>query len=63
MENLMNVYSKWRMVSDEMIADGFAGSVDCGETVVREDFSNFAGLVEVIAFEDMLEIERAYEAV
>ncbi|MBA9088829.1 hypothetical protein FHR92_005374 [Fontibacillus solani] len=60
MENLMNVYGEWRMVSEEMIEDGYAGSIDCGEMAVREDFSNFAGLNEVISFEDMLEIERAY---
>ncbi|MEF2966081.1 hypothetical protein V3851_09585 [Paenibacillus sp. M1] len=61
MNNLTNVYAEWRMVSEEMIADGYAGSVDCGETVVREDFSTFAGLDEVIPFGAMLELEQAYE--
>lgn len=59
--NLMVQYREWRKVSEEMLKDGFYGSIDCGEYAVREDFSNYANLAETISFEDMLELERAYE--
>lgn len=63
MQSLTNiVYAKWRAVSEEMLTDGFAGSIDCGEAAVRQDFSSFAGLNETITFEEMLVIEREYEA-
>lgn len=58
---LFNLYSEWRKVSEEMLADGMNGSVDCGEASVREDFSNYAGLKEEITFEEMLELERMWE--
>lgn len=62
MLNLLGAYADWRIVSEEMLSDGYAGSIDCGETAVREDFSSFAGLSETLTFEEMYEIERAYEA-
>ncbi|MCY9708139.1 hypothetical protein M5X00_29380 [Paenibacillus alvei] len=55
-------YVEWRKISEEMLKDGYSGSIDCGESVVREDFSSFAGLAEVISFDDMFELEREYEA-
>lgn len=61
MANLLDKYTEWRKISEEMLEDGHAGSVDCGEAVVREDFSAFAGLSDVITYEEMLEIEREYE--
>lgn len=58
---LFNFYCEWREVSEEMLEDGMNGSIDCGESSVREDFSNYAGLEEEITFEKMLELERRYE--
>ncbi|MNW32210.1 hypothetical protein D3C74_91490 [compost metagenome] len=62
MENLTTKYASWRKISEEMLEDGFTGSVDCGESVVREDFSRFAELNETISFEEMHELEKEYEA-
>ncbi|GAV16096.1 hypothetical protein [Paenibacillus sp. NAIST15-1] len=61
-EDLKAKYSEWRRISEEMLSDGYAGSIDCGESVVREDFSNFAGLDEQISFDDMLALEQDYES-
>lgn len=58
---LFNHYCKWREVSEEMLNDGMNGSIDCGESSVREDFSNYAGLEEEITFEEMLELEKRYK--
>lgn len=60
MKELKKVYAEWRKISEEMLKDGFKGSVDCGEASVREDFSNYAELSEIISFEDMLELEKEY---
>ena len=59
MKNLKGIYAEWRKVSEEML-EGFKGSVDCGDKAVREDFSNYAELSEIISFEDMLELEKEY---
>ena len=61
MKDLTKLYAEWRKVSQEMLDDGFQGSLDCGEQTVREDFSKFAELEEVISFEKMFELERAYK--
>lgn len=58
--NLMKQYREWRKISEEMLEDGYSGSLDCGEEKVREDFSNFAELVETISFEEMLQLEKEY---
>lgn len=58
--NLMKQYREWRKISEEMLEDGMFGSLDCGEEKVREDFSNFAELKEIISFEKMLELEEEY---
>ena len=60
MKELKKIYAEWRKVSEEMLEDGFKGSVDCGDKAVREDFSNYAELSEIISFEEMLELEKEY---
>ena len=60
MKELKKLYAEWRKVSEEMLEEGFKGSIDCGDKVVREDFSNYAELSETISFEDMLELEKEY---
>lgn len=60
LKNLYYYYKEWRIISEQMLEDGMSGSVDCGESVVREDFSNFAELEEEITFEKMLELENRY---
>jgi len=59
-KNLTSLYKEWREVSEEMLSDGFKGSIDCGEPSVRSDFSAFAELPETISFEKMLELENSY---
>ena len=59
-KNLMEVYREWRKVNAELEADGNNVSNDCGEQAVREDFSNYAELDEVISFEEMFELEKEY---
>jgi len=61
MKNLKGIYAEWRKVSEEMLEDGFKGSVDSGEASVREDFSGYAGLTKTISFEQMWELEKEYE--
>jgi hypothetical protein len=58
--DLTKIYKEWRKVSEEMLADGMKGSVDCGERSAREDFSNYAELEEEITFEEMLKLEQEY---
>jgi len=60
MKELKKVYAEWRKISEEMLEEGFKGSIDCGDKAVREDFSNYAELQETISFEDMLELEKEY---
>lgn len=60
-KSLMDLYREWRKVSEEMLADGMQGSLDCGELKVREDFSTFAELPEVISFEEMFKLEKTYK--
>nr|DAS48539.1 MAG TPA: hypothetical protein [Caudoviricetes sp.] len=60
MKELKKIYAEWRKVSEEMLEEGFKGSVDCGDKAVREDFSNYAELQETISFEEMLELEKEY---
>ena len=60
LENLRKVYAEWRKVSKEMLEEGFKGSIDCGDKAVREDFSNYAELNEVISFEEMEKLEKEY---
>lgn len=60
MKELKKVYAEWRKISEEMLEDGFKGSLDCGDKAVREDFSNYAELQKTISFEEMLELEKEY---
>ena len=60
MKELKKLYAEWRKISEEMLEDGFKGSVDCGDKAVREDFSNYAELQETISIEEMLELEKEY---
>jgi hypothetical protein len=60
MKNLVELYAEWRKVSEEMLADGMDGSVDCGEQRVREDFSSFAELDPEISFDVMHKLEKEY---
>ena len=60
MKNLKGIYAEWRKASQEMLEDGFKGSVDCGEVSVREDFSAYAELQETITFEEMETLEEEY---
>lgn len=60
-EYLKQQYAEWRAVSEQLLEDGFNGSIDCGLQSVREDFSNFAELDSIISFEEMLELEREYD--
>lgn len=60
MKELKKVYAEWRKVSEEMLEEGFKGSIDCGDKAVREDFSSYAELQEIISFEEMLELEEEY---
>ena len=60
MKNLKELYKEWRELTEGLMEDYPKTSVDCGETSVREDFSNYAELQETISFEDMLELEKEY---
>lgn len=62
-EEMMKNYREWRKTTEELISDGMGGSVDCGESSVREDFTAWCDLEEEITFEEMLKLERAYEEV
>ena len=57
-KGLKVLYKEWRELQSELEQDG--KYIDCGESSVRSDFSTFAELDEVISFEEMLELERAY---
>lgn len=60
MKNLKGIYAEWRKVSEEMLEEGFKGTIDCGDKAVREDFSNYAELSETISFEEMEALEKEY---
>lgn len=55
MKDLDALYKEWLEVCDDLGQD-----IDCGDVNNRQDFSDYAELDERIAFEDMLELERAY---
>lgn len=58
---LKEKYAEWRKVSEEMLADGMGGTIDCGDASARMDFSAFADLDDEITFEEMWELEKEYE--
>lgn len=55
---LVRMYREWKDVSEQMLKDGYAGTINSGEYAAREDFSNYVGLEEVISFKDMLKLEE-----
>lgn len=55
MKDLDALYKEWLEVCDDLGQD-----TDCGDVNNRRDFSAYAELDEEISFEDMLELERAY---
>ena len=57
-KELERIYKEWRQLNEEIGANS-----DCGEQVVREDFSNYAELKKEISFEEMLELERNFEKI
>lgn len=61
MKNLKGLYAEWRKLMEELMEDYPKTSVDCGEASVREDFSNYAELKEVISFEEMEQLEKEYK--
>lgn len=61
MKDLKKLYAEWREVTEELIKEGNAGSVDCGIPAVREDFTAYADLNEEIKFEEMLDLEKEYK--
>lgn len=60
MKNLKGLYKEWRELTEKLAKDYPGTSVDCGETAVREDFSNYAELPQTISFEEMFELEKEY---
>lgn len=61
MKNLTKLYADWRKAGEEAIeGTGLNFTWDCGEAAAREDFTEYAGLEEVISFEEMLELENNY---
>ena len=61
MRKLQKLYNEWRDEMEGFLAEGLPGSTDCGEQVVRADFSDWAGLKKEISFEKMLELEKNYD--
>ena len=62
-KNLREMYKEWRETTEELNKTDFVQSpVDCGEGSARESFSAYAGLNKEITFEEMLELEKDYEA-
>lgn len=66
-KGLQEIYNEWRKEIEENnkfqdeVNGTCYGSWDCGEGIVREDFSNAAELEEEISFEEMLKLESNYE--
>ncbi|WP_307993102.1 hypothetical protein [uncultured Clostridium sp.] len=67
-QNIQKIYNEWRKeieVNNKM-AEKYGGSMpvygswDCGEAEVREDFSESAGLDNIISFDKMFELEKNY---
>lgn len=60
MKDLKGIYKEWRELLEGLMEDYPKTSVDCGESGVREDFSEYAGLKETISFEEMFKLEKEY---
>lgn len=59
MKNLQTTYNEWRKAGEDCEVNF---TWDCGEGSAREDFSNYAELENEIEFEEMLELEKNYQA-
>ena len=60
---LMELYKEWRETTEELNkTDTIQSPIDCGESSARESFTAYAGLEKEISFEEMLELEKNYEA-
>lgn len=67
-QNIQKIYNEWRKEIEEnnRMEEEYGGSMpvygswDCGEAAVREDFSESAGLDNIISFDKMLELEKNY---
>jgi hypothetical protein len=61
LDYLYRVYKEWRATSQDMLDSGIPGSVDCGLSSVRADFSSYAELEDEITFDEMFEMEKRFE--
>lgn len=59
-KELLVKYGQWRRATEEGI-ESCDGSIDCGEAIVREDFSDYIKLEKEINFEEMLVLELEYD--
>ena len=58
---LQDQYNDWRNTGvKEAEGTDIPFTWDCGEWSARVDFSEWAGLDEIISMEDMLELEKNY---
>lgn len=62
MKKLQNIYNTWKKEGIELAEQtGLEFVWDCGESIAREDFSNYAGLEKEITFVEMLVLENGEE--
>lgn len=61
MEDLINDYTAWRNISEVLIERGIGGSIDSDDVEVRQCFSAYARLEDVISYTDMCYLESRYE--
>lgn len=59
-KELLVKYGEWRRLTEEGI-ESCSGSIDCGEAIVREDFSDYIKLEKQIDFDEMFALEKEYE--
>lgn len=59
---LKKLYAEWRDISEDMLRDGYSGSVDCAEGCVLEDFNGFLDANEnkPVTMEEMEELQGDY---
>lgn len=59
---LKKLYAEWRDISEDMLRDGYSGSVECAEGCVLEDFNNFLKDYnhKPITMEEMEELQGDY---
>lgn len=59
-KSMLKLYGEWRRATEAAI-ESCSGSIDCGEAIVREDFSDYIKLEKQIDFDEMWELEKKYE--